>query len=1361
MMIFRPFILGVCFLAVISVSAQRGTVHTLKWYSPQEDKEAPVRQEPLRERDQLQRQPAGRDAQVSPERGGTRTGNDRVRERANDRVRERATDGVQRTVPPERYPEPPVTKMEVEPFEGAFIDPDKGGLPFFKHIIPLAHNSTSFSAHLVDPQYQTLEPAEAERWGGGGHIGPEPEMITSMGWYQKRPQALVSIYPFRRNSGTGQLEKLTSFRLELVETRDGGPQGMPKNYPASSKLATGEWFRFMVGQDGVYRITHSFLQELGVDVSSLASDQINIYGNHHGMLPFANNVERPTDLLINAIQVNDGGDGQFGPGDEILFYATGPQRWEVEGGRFIHTKNVFTDSASYFIGIGVDPPHRSAPAALANGSPTRTVTAFDDHQFLEKDVVNLLKSGRTWYGETFDMITTHNFSFNTPNLTGDTILLEFDGIARTIGFSNSSYFNVTIGNVLNENVVVNGVPDSHTGVYARDFHHTFKFVSSGNSIPVTITFHKHNPITSLGWMNYLRLNCRRMLRMSGDQMAFQDLQGVAPGEVSEFVLDLAQGVHGIWEITDPTNVAIVPFTDNGGQKVFRVHTQEPRRFMAFRNSGYLTPTKVGRVPNQDLHATHSAKDLVIVVPPAMRQAAQRLADRRMNEGLDVVMVSPQEVYNEFSSGARDATAIKRYMRMLYDRSGGDPALMPRNLLLFGDGSFNNFSIGSGQPNYLPSYQTENSLDPKKSYTSDDYFGLLDENEGEATGDLMDIGVGRLPVSSLSMANEVVNKILNHDRLLMLTATGDVCSTTGDGGLADWRGHVLFTSDDQDGDGFEGAIHMNQSDFLARRVETEHPDLNVGKIYLDAYQQISTPGGQRYPQAAQDFRERVQKGLLLVNYIGHGGEVGWAHERFLDNNTILGWSNSDRLPVFMTATCEFSRWDDPVRVSAGEYVLINPNGGAVALLSTTRLAFSDQNFQLSQKFYDHAFERNANNGGPQTLGDIFRETKRAIAVAQANLYNHRNFSLLGDPSQRLALPNHTIQITSITDTLGAPVETLEALGTVRVNGFVDDGSGQPLQDFNGLVIPTVYDKELAQSTLANDGGTPFNFKIRKNIIYRGKASVVNGQFSFTFVVPKDINYQLGPGRISCYAESWNTNAIGHDNEVEVGGTSADAAMDESGPRIELYMNDENFVRGGMTNEAPLLFAKLYDENGINTVGSSIGHDLLATLNDNSEQAVVLNDLYEADLDTYRSGTVRYRFKELPEGGHTLRLKAWDVFNNSSETTTEFVVASSAELALAHVLNYPNPFTTYTQFLFEHNRPCTTLNVQVQVFTVSGRLVKTLSRQMACQGFRAEPLAWDGRDDHGDKLGRGVYVYRLNVTTPEGDKAEKFEKLVILR
>ena len=1255
---------------------------------------------------------------------------------------------------------------------GAYLDMDRAGLPIWTETVQLPMGTKAFIATLSDASYGPVPNELLTAFPFLRDVGAGPVVEQRLAWARKQPQAQIAIEPFRRNPVTGQVERLLAFTLDLQRSNT-GEQVRPKSYPASSKLSLGNWYRFTVAGDGVHKITYAFLQELGIDMNGLGPDRINLYGNHFGLLPFQNNVQRPTDLLVNAIEVVDGGDGNFGPNDHLLFYASGAQRWDANDSiaefgldatdvHFKHTKNVFTDSASYFIGLDVEPPVRVAAASLTEDPATTTVTAFDDHQYIERDIVNLLKSGRTWYGEIFDLTTSYTFGFNSPfPAAGDSATLCISGAARTVGTANYSSFDVTSGSALDVNFTVQGVTENYTGALGRAFNRCFKFVPGSASVPVGVTFNKFNPVTSKAWLDHLELNARRELRMVGTQMGFRDLNSVALGNVAEFVLDQAQSVTRIWEITDPTSARRVDFTVDGDSKRFRLHTDSLRQFIAFRDDDYLEPMAVGPVPSQNLHATTLPTDLVIVCPPEFQSAAMRLAERRVSEGLTVAIVSPQQVYNEFSSGARDATAIKRYMRLLYDKAESDPTLMPRYLLLFGDGSFNNISLDPSNQNHIPSYQTLDALDPSKSYTSDDYFGLLDPAEGEGTGDLVDLGVGRFPVSSLAQAEEVVSKVLNYDGLQLLTSGNARCSANGDGGLADWRTHVLFASDDQEGDGYEGIIHMDQSDFMARRVETEHPGMNVDKIYLDAYQQISTPGGERYPQAINELREGVEKGLFLLNYIGHGGEVGWAHERFLDNNTILGWTNKDRLPLFMTATCEFSRWDDPTRTSAGEYVLLNPQGGGIGLMTTTRLAYSNQNFELTQNFYDHVFSTTDELGRSQRLGDVFRQTKRGITAAQPSQRNHRNFCLLGDPSMRLALPRNSLQLTSITDTSGNAIDTLKALATVRVQGFIDGGDGQPMADFNGQVIPIVYDKAQTQSTLANDGGNPFTFKLRNNIIYRGRATVTNGQFNFTFVVPKDINYQVGPGRVSCYAESWNTNASGFRDSVLVGSTATDVALDEVGPAIDLFLNDESFVHGGLTDQDPLLFAKLFDENGINTVGSSIGHDLLAVLDENTEHAVVLNDLYEADLDTYKSGEVRYRFSDLAEGNHTLRLKAWDVFNNSAESTTEFVVSASADLALAHVLNYPNPFTTHTEFFFEHNRPCITLDVQVQVFTVSGRLVKTLSRQLACDGYRSEGLAWNGLDDFGDKLGRGVYVYRLNVATPEGERAEKFEKLVILR
>ena len=1249
-------------------------------------------------------------------------------------------------------------------FPGAQFDAERGELPVFSEVVPMTTVPSRVDARLVNTRYVPLTREEIAAWPATADALSEPVVQVQLGWHRKTPQALVTVEPYRRNPGTGVLEKLVDFEVDLISSGIGGA-GKPKsNYPSNSKLNSGDWFRVTVPKDGVYRMTYEFLRDLGVNVQGLASDRINVFGNHHGLLPFTNAALPATDLVTNEIEVVDGGDGVFGPGDFLLFYASGPWSWTPVDTLYTHTKHVYTDSASYFVGIDAGPPMRISDAALHPGPADRTIRNFNERQVIERDLVNLIKSGRTWYGEVFDLTTTYSYSFDTPFLVpGAPVALEFSGAARTLNsgvVTNSSSFAVSSGGAFSTSFNVQGVGVSTSGAVGRNFLQTFNWNASGSSVPVTVTFTKFDQLSSVGWMNFLRLNCMRELRMWGDQLAFRSFASVGTGAVSEFVIDQASSVQRIWDITDPAAPKRVAFTTSGQQKSFIVETDTLRQFIAFRDQNYLTPTRVGRMPNQDLHATAMGTDLVIVCPPEFNGAAQRLANARVQEGLQVLICTPQQVFNEYSSGMRDATAIKRFMRMLYDKAT-TPEELPRYLLLFGDGSYNNISLSFSNQNWVPSYQTEDAINYSFSYTSDDYFGLLDPNEGESTADLVDIGIGRIVAHNSQQANEVVDKILGYDRQQMLNTNSSSCTTTGDGGIADWRTHVLFVSDDQEGDAFEGEIHMNQSDFLARRVENEHPFLNTEKIYLDAYQQITTPGGERYPQGTADLRDKVQKGMLVVNYIGHGGEVGWAHERLLDNATIMGWSNKDRLPLFMTATCEFSRWDDPGRTSAGELVLLNPNGGGVALFTTTRLAYSSQNFTLANDFYDYAFRTEDELGRVSRLGDVYRRTKRDIATTQGSLRNHRNFTLLGDPSMRMALPRETIRITSYTDTLGVPVDTLKALSTVRISGYVDNGSGQPLTSFNGVVVPVVYDKQQTQATLQNDGGNPFYFGIRKSVIYRGRASVVNGQFSFTFVVPKDINYQVDRGRVACYAESATTNAAGFDNDHLVGSSASNAVLDENGPRIELYMNDERFVRGGITDENPLLFARIFDENGINTVGTSIGHDLLATLNENSDQAIVLNDVYEADLDTYKSGQVRYRFSKLPEGRHTLRLKAWDSFNNSSESTTEFVVAPSAELALAHVLNYPNPFTTSTQFFFEHNRPCTTLDVQLQVFTVSGRLVKSIAQQVTCDGFRGEPMAWDGRDDFGDKLGRGVYVYRLQVASPEGEKAEKFEKLVILR
>jgi len=773
--------------------------------------------------------------------------------------------------------------------------------------------------------------------------------------------------------------------------------------------------------------------------------------------------------------------------------------------------------------------------------------------------------------------------------------------------------------------------------------------------------------------------------------------------------------------------------------------------MAFSGNSFLSPQAVGKVDNQNLHGIASA-EMVIVTYPGFLQEANRLADHHRNhDSLDVAVVTTDQIYNEFSSGAQDVSAIRDFMRMLYERNLSS-GILPRYLLLFGDGSYDNKHRMIGNTNYVVTYQSDNSLDPTSTYISDDYFGFLDTSEGywpENSTALLDIGIGRFPVKTLAEAKAVVNKTINY----ALNGNNNNLSEcdAGNSGFGEWRNVVTFVADDEDSN-----THFTQAQQLATKVDTTYKDYNIEKIYLDSYVQTSTVGGERYIGAEDALRNRVQRGTLLLTYIGHGGEVGLAHERVLSVETINNWTNFNRLGAFLTATCEFARVDDPARNSAGELVLLNPNGGGVVLFTTTRLAFSGSNFQLSKKFFEFAFE--PLNGSMPAIGDIQRLTKNGYLDS-----NVRNFIMLGDPAIKLAYPRWNVVTTTINNhAANLPADTVIGLNKVSVSGEIQDDNGQLMTGFNGTLIASAYDKYATLYTLANNPSSLVApFKVRKNVLFKGKATITNGKFNYTFVLPKEIAPLFDKGKLSYYAYNGVTDANGYyDNIIIGGGYDTSASNDHAGPQIKLYMNDEKFVSGGITNADPIVYATVSDTSGINTAGNGIGHDITIMLDNDPDKLYNANDYFSCDMNSYTRGKVSFPLTGLTDGKHTAELKVWDVFNNSAKTTVDFVVSGSKEVTLQHVYNYPNPFTTKTSFMFEHNRACVPMNVQVQILTVTGKLIKTISQNVTCDGFRYDKIDWDGRDDYGDKIGRGVYIYRLRVKTEDGYTADKMEKLVKL-
>jgi hypothetical protein len=1211
-----------------------------------------------------------------------------------------------------------------------------------------AIDNTSYSVILKNQKFAECSAEEIELLGSE-NLKNEILVTATVSLEKKKPFLCYSFLPFRKNSSTGKIEKLISFIPEINTSPAVTKQKKNKVYAANSVLATGNWFKFAVPDNGVYKLTYSDLANMGIDMASLNPQDIRIYGNGGGMLSEDNFVARYDDLMENAIYVYDGGTaGVFDNTDYVLFYGSSPVKWALSAkdNKFHHQQNYYTDATYYFLTTDLGPGKRISNQASNTNSPTKFITKFDDYLYHEKDSVNLIQSGKEWYGENMDILTSYSFDFSFPSIDlTSKVQLDYDIAGR---YSSTNYYTV-VANGHSRIISDSGVSGQY--LYASSNSDSMSFTPTGPDINVQVT---KTTAGAIGWVNYIEINAVSNLSLSSSQLQFRSIASVGAGNISQFTIGNAATNGRIWDVTNPINVKEQAYTASGNDAVFSLATDSLKEFVAFNGSSYKSIIPVGKVTNQNLHALGSA-DFIIVSYPDFVSEANRIASiHATHDGLSSVVVTPAQIYNEFSSGAQDISAIRDFVKMFYDRATTE-AEMPKYLLLFGDASYDYKDRVKDNTNMIPTYESPDALDKESSYASDDFYGFLDNSEGTYTNSLLDIAIGRFPVNTLEQAQIMVDKVNHYLTKINPTVVSTGCSNYSSSGSGDWRNIVCFIADDEEGNDF-----FNNSEALATAVDTTYNNYNIDKIYCDAYVQVTGAGGQRYPDVNDAINKRVEKGALIMNYIGHGGEVGWALERILQISDIQSWTNVSNMPMFVTATCEFSRYDDPGRTSAGELVLLQPDGGGISLLTTARVAWSGTNQTLNEQFFRYAFKKI--NGSYPTMGELSMLSKNGPSTVITQV---RFFVFLGDPALKLSYPENTVVTTKINGhTAGSVNDTLKAFDKVTISGILQDPAGQKLTGFNGILYPTVFDKKSVTSTLGNDPTSYVaNFLIQKSILYKGKVSVVNGDFSFTFIVPKDIAYNYGIGRISYYAADGETDANGYyeNSTFIIGGSDTNAATDNTGPEIKLYLNDSSFVYGGITDEKPLLLAYVRDSNGINTVGNGIGHDVVAVLDENTNKSIVLNDYYEADLNSYQKGSIRYPFTKLSDGRHTLSLKVWDIYNNSSEAYIEFVVAQSAQLALSHVLNYPNPFTTHTEFFFEHNQPCCTLDAQVQIFTVTGKLIKTIDKTVETMGYRAEPIEWDGLDDFGDPIAKGVYIYKLKIKNADGSSAEKTEKLVILR
>ncbi len=1113
------------------------------------------------------------------------------------------------------------------------------------------------------------------------------------------------------------------------------------SYADISVLSKGKWVKVSVAKSGIHKISYAKLKEWGVANPA----NVGVYGNGGAILPASNDEYRPDDLVENAIMHSN---------NAIFFYAQGPVVWNYDYYKeiFKHEKNRFSDYSYYFI-TEKDAPSRTVAASdLQTETNNTEVNYFNDYGYHEDDVFNLIRSGNVWYGEKFDYYAKNDytFSFSFPNVViGSDATVYAKVAARS---SSATTFELSANGTAFTSNYVNSVDiSSGTSFFAQEGSLYGSFKNNDNNVNININHKlKDSQTSSIGYLDYLCINVDRNLTFVSNELAFRNLDAVSSDNKVKYLLSNGSNLH-VWDVTNPLVPLNIQTSTQGSSIYFNYLASELKEFVAFDPAGtFASPVFVQNVANQNLHASPFV-DYIIVSHPDFLSEAKRLGEiHKGYNGMSYIVVSTKEIYNEFSSGKTDVTAIRSFVRMLYDKAGTDQSKKPKNLLLFGDGSYDNRPGIAGNSNKIPTYQSDNSLHITQSYVSDDYMGLLDPSEGaNIPSNKVDVGIGRFPVNTLEEAKNAVDKTYKY----YYEQSND-----------QWKNNLTFVGDDGDNN-----IHMRDANSLTTDLETTHPEYNISKLYFDAYEKITSTSGHSIPGIEQDIYNAINSGNLIFNYTGHGGESLLGHEKVITKSHIATWNNIDKLALFVTATCEFSRFDDKSMITAGEEVFLNPLGGAIALFSTTRIVYSSLNHQLNSSFYNFVFERDT-NGDPFTLGQIMMHTKNNLS----STVNKLNFSLLGDPAIRLIYPKAKVTTLKVNEDdvmmkvdgkdVSAPIDSLKALSKIEIRGQITDGLDQVKTDFNGRVVVLVYDKQSRLTTRGNDGATPFNFNTFDNIIFKGSASVSNGVFKTEFIIPKDIRYNFDNGKISYYAYSDENpqEAFGAFSDIIIGGIDNNAGEDNTGPEIGLWLNNKKFTNGSKVGSRPILLVDISDLSGINTTGNGIGHDLTAVIDDKTSNPIVLNNDFLASINSYQEGTVKRQLPNLEVGNHTLTLKAWDTHNNSSTKIINFEVSEGGGISISDAKVFPNPVASgLTSYIsFEHDDPNSRLDIQLLIYNTSGQLVSQQNSAVVSLINTIPPIELKAQTTGGQALNPGIYLYKLIISSQSGRKGDFSGKIMVI-
>ena len=1180
----------------------------------------------------------------------------------------------------------------------------------------------------------------------------------------------------------GKIYQLESFEIVADDTPKAIARTLQaKASSAENPLKEGNFYKIKVDKSGVFRITKKFLQDSGINITNINPKNLKIYGNGGALLPEAISDTRISNLQELAIQVVGEEDNVWNDTDYALFYAKGADAFNLFGkygqslnyqsdyrnDRTAHTKNIYDDGAYYFITFDQGPGKRIAEQDSELGA--EIITRYDDYQFLNNDKANLLKLGRTWVEDSFSSEKKVTFNLNTPIQPTDEITYRLSVVSYT-GSRNSISFNIN-----GENPVVGTIPNSGSQFYKYTVERTLNNLS-GNSINFNITPNTAaNPNGSF-YFDYVEVKYKQDLTFNNTEMNFRYydiVEGI--NENYGFAISNGAAIEQVWEVTDFHNVSKrINKTASSGNFSFGYladNEMKKNEFVAFKATSAYSPTFVAKIANQDINSLQGIDYLIITRKDMLMQGERMAKYYQDTKQYKTAVVDVDQIYNEYSSGGRDITAIRDFIAYLHHQRGG-----VKYVLLIGDTSYDYKNLTAGNDNVVPSYQSEESSNYDTSFVTDDYFVMLNPNGSTyITSNLPSIPIGRLPASNPTEAKLLVDKTLAY-----YNALNGQSSPFGE-----WRMKLNFVADDDAEGG--GPFHNVMNTTIVNNFEngTERKEYNIRKLYFDAFPAEITAGGQRYPQINQAISNDVGNSLYLF-YFGHGGINGWGQERVLSTDEIQGFNNYNpvysRFPFVSTITCEFTLWDEPKVNSAGEQVIKHPNGGAATMITSSRAIGVSFGRNYTNIFTKHIFRLNAQNDF-NTLGDAHLAAK----LETGNNSNHLRVNYLGDPAMKLSRPKQNLTIENI----NTPVPgKIRALDFIKISGKVTKEDGSIDENFNGRAVINIFDKRLNKTTLNNDKTTVMtpllSYTEENSPIVKASGKVVNGAYTVEFYVPKDINYDLGEGRILAYADNFETAKtkaydVFQNQSYQVGEINPNGINDNTPPIVKLYLNNINFADGGITDQNPNLLACITDDTGINSTGSGIGHDITVILDGEIVNTKVLNDFFSPgegngcvnpNLAEHQKGNVSYPFRNLKPGPHQLTFKVWDINNNSTTQTLNFVVKDETDnkLVLNRLLNWPNPFTDKTYIHFEHN--CDDiLEVNVQIFTITGKLVRTLSNLVSSepfmQGYRTpkQAIEWDGRDDYGDTVAKGTYIYKVFARSQSQDKckggATAVEKLVLLK